>query len=1607
MPKRKRRTNPFLSGILNVEADDGDAIPASSTSKISSSKISSSTGTTVDRHLVAFVNESKSQTRTISSACALSVEAIGKELENALDEDRDRGDSSSSSLADAAALLLPWAVHAALAGLDNQGRRALVFRALCDCLEYLDRSEDAKADPGSSRWHRSLTQSALYKLVPAVAHVAVDTSCHSNKPTEARPKCEASQEGNDACGADLLSSAEDLPMFARRALDVLLNLFAPTLDVACKVVLLPVVDSMGLRHLYTKRHILGDDPAVMSDGRSVVLVRVLTWLSNLAASAGNNPKTTFSIFASPPIMLALIRCHNYFDRTDRAGMMLCDKPTLDVDARQAVVEELLCVVLDSKHLDGFRSLLLSQRHAAASPSADQPLTTPHSQHTVFQSYQDELFTGLVASLSLSEFPRLASPERQPRMEDVLDMAKAVPVLLNGFMTRAEEWYRQQQATKAKSQKAEQARSETFARLQFRMFDKLTQPLRLLVTEAARCDQSALVAVAISSLATCLETLSRCKGYIPAHDESDRQQFYLLEQMALAFLEFPVVDAHFHGMQQLGCVLVGLRWLLKLDHRLFQERLTAIYSLCCACRDVRLSGAATSLLVSLVDTHCLLRQQTSLVVSLLRLVDEGSALREQDLEVLIGFLNDSRVRQAIVAAIRECPISQAKHQLEAIYAATEKLSIAVEVKVGKLKLVEVVAQLLASRMRLDSGNVVDVDTACRFLLDGPVSQLFDRARRLESSCRVRAMLLSLSLCGMHLALQERCAFLRSNDSLTSIPLRFSKVLDSWREWVDGDRLCLTESDAAELDALAHGWVGIWCHRLREIHSALNRWELIGDGESLDESALLSEASSLTVLAMEAACRQKEIPEGDTSMWAVLAANFSIWLPYAADRHVFMFVRWLFTVIVVDPISSYLPPKSSGLCSRSTLVGIERETGLACRLLRDTSFLSHSRIASQLHRAAISCSIHWTKWVLDSVDAVREDPDWRSLGSILDLQEVGWLEEPDLIGSVTPLPLLSSTRVSSLGPWLLRALRPLRVINGLQQLVCGTDDASQFLALTCRLDHVFRSLARSNLRRATVSCVGAVRLSMAMTLRQRSLKDKSFASVERVSSFCKSALASALSLHDKLELDRYYDVMSEAILALSIGNSSLIRQATRILLTVDNNCSTILCAVKEAVTDQVASRGHVSGFLLTQCRSIIDAVPRSCSEPGVSLARSIRDILWECISIRFTWRENTHSHHGVAREEWLTLGDLILVSSTLDLGSFPTETTQFKLLEKAMSDVAHPSPGIGSGANQGCRYFIACVSATTQNPLARDLIVNSILEMPSPEDPFLEASFCQLTANLSSESITDSLKSLVGPSSDSDSSQHRPSRAHFLRLFLQCVDKSRHADIISTHGQEMLDFALSHLHNGVRDELSTRSAIESCGAVKELLRSHELVPLRDRDLARVLSHMSAILGPGSTLTPRSTEESGGMKRLPTDLFLHCSLVFVAMFQRYTKHLYACVPSVISVLHSFLGRVLYDTSEVTDEDVTRRGLSFARLTELLVTHRDIYKKHIVGLVLEFVHALEDSLSVLRKEALLPAVFSLLDSLTVYETKQLNVLMSPKGKPLFQGVYHSYQKLHAYKGQ
>jgi hypothetical protein len=1591
MPKRTRELNPFLSGTLDPKTRNSSASGIDGADFVSWESI--------DHLLIIFSDEIGQQTRHISGNCARSVDVLVKHLADCVQRKELRRNSVAvSSLSDATLLLLPWAMQMAIT---HNARTSLVFRTLAASLDYLQLQHH---DPFcESQRLRILTQGAIFKLIQVVAKCAMDSPTdwsddHPNMPRKKRPSTLASEDVmcDEECES-LISSTEDLGRHACRVFSLLLPLYTPTLDVACKGVLLPVIHSLDLQNTFLKRHTLGEAATEFDDERSVVLVRVLDWLSNLLSSPGVNHKTTFSLFATPSIMLAFVRCYIYFDQDDRPGSMMCDKTMTAVNSRQEVVVGLLNGLFDQRHLDGFRSLLLSRRPREDPTGVDQSESAIANNKAPFRSYQEELFSGLTAALNLElcfdDDP--AADDRQKRGIEVHDMTKVVPILLDGFMSKAEKWY--QQLVDMGNRPAEKrARSNSYAWFQFQMFERLTQPLLpLMISEASRVDQNCTTLASLASLSACLQILLKYNGYRPSHDESDISQFRLLERMTLKLLTFIANDRHFDGVQQLGCVLVGLRWLFKLDHRLLLPRLSDVLVMCSACRDVRLSAPVNSLLLSVVDTYGLLRQQSALFESLARSSAD---------QVLLSHFSVSTVAQAMAESIESCTTLQATKLLDLIKVCLNEVCDVGESEYdSKLTMIGYLCGLLTSHLPLDISGASGIAIECRSFLEGPVSRLLALGQRIRGSIGSQVTLSSISLCGMFLELQGRCAFLESLNLPVAIPLPFMELMNVMTEQAIPDSV---HDFGGEMDLLADGWMPLWCHRLRVIHSIVQRKDGARDhGENLGADTLLTEAKALVYLTTEAACQQTHVQGGGLSRWVVISTNLSVWLSYATDAQVNMFLNWLFTLVTLDPISPLVPP-TSGLGSRLDFSETEGELGFAMRLFHDTTFLSHQKIKKWLHLSAISSSAEWVAWALSEVES-DDDRGWIKLHDLVQSspQDVhNWtnLGAEDLSRiavEITPLRWPSTKMVSTVLSRLQRASRPLKIVNGLASLVDDVRSSRIFIDVAFRLVHVIGSLAKSKRRLLGegMDFIGVLRHSISSAMLPFS--SHNFLALKQLLSIHVGTTTSALSMYQKCEIGDECDSMSIGFKAFMVGTKSLVQQLTSLILLCDDSGIAVLSTVRALVEHEDAFEGNIPSFLLGLGRSIVEALPKTYSQRREALL--VRDELWEYIVALL--EVGPEPEPEVFGDVCLILGVMIRIFGDWNTGSWPRKETLIKIADQAMV-VLESGVSTSDAFKRGCRYLVACASATSPKPQHFHVILSALLTLPVGEDSFLEASFCHFAGNLSLQAAGDCLKILLGQNVNSVSSGI--SRVRLLRLFLQCINRAEQTETLATHGPQLLHFALSFMNVDTTDE-RTYAAIEACHVTRYLIRSHEVLPLRDRDLARILSHLSSMLGPSKDTSRETKAIVLEIRWLSTDLFLECSQVVLSMFQRYTKHLYSCVPSVISVLHSFMGRILYDTGDVSDEDIARRGQAFSRLSELLVPHGDIYKKHLIGLLLEFVHSLEGKLSTLRKELLLPAVYYMLDCLSLHETRQLNVLMSTMGKALFQGVYQSYQKVHAYKGQ
>ena len=92
---------------------------------------------------------------------------------------------------------------------------------------------------------------------------------------------------------------------------------------------------------------------------------------------------------------------------------------------------------------------------------------------------------------------------------------------------------------------------------------------------------------------------------------------------------------------------------------------------------------------------------------------------------------------------------------------------------------------------------------------------------------------------------------------------------------------------------------------------------------------------------------------------------------------------------------------------------------------------------------------------------------------------------------------------------------------------------------------------------------------------------------------------------------------------------------------------------------------------------------------------------------------------------------------------------------------------------------------------------------------------------------------------------------------------------------------------------------------------------------------------------------------------------------------------------------------------GQKFSRVCELLLPHGDVYKKHIICLILRFVHSTRQDVHPVAKKSLLPGIYCLLDIIQDHETMQLNSMLDEECRAILRSIHEGYKKIHVYKGQ
>jgi hypothetical protein len=185
--------------------------------------------------------------------------------------------------------------------------------------------------------------------------------------------------------------------------------------------------------------------------------------------------------------------------------------------------------------------------------------------------------------------------------------------------------------------------------------------------------------------------------------------------------------------------------------------------------------------------------------------------------------------------------------------------------------------------------------------------------------------------------------------------------------------------------------------------------------------------------------------------------------------------------------------------------------------------------------------------------------------------------------------------------------------------------------------------------------------------------------------------------------------------------------------------------------------------------------------------------------------------------------------------------------------------------------------------------------------------------------------------------------------------------------------------------------------ELCKARYFASLKERELALVLSRIWSVL--------HRQEKHVLGPRVPSKVFEASYKLLLVLLQRFPKQLANCVPCVVIVFQVMLRQTM--AGQQSGPDMIDKGQKFGRLCELLIPQKEVYKKHVLGLLIDFIDGLKGDMHPKCKKVLLPAIYCLLDLLTQYETQQLNALIDDTGKSLFRSVYEDFQSAHVYKGQ
>ena len=681
---------------------------------------------------------------------------------------------------------------------------------------------------------------------------------------------------------------------------------------------------------------------------------------------------------------------------------------------------------------------------------------------------------------------------------------------------------------------------------------------------------------------------------------------------------------------------------------------------------------------------------------------------------------------------------------------------------------------------------------------------------------------------------------------------------------------------------------------------------------------------------------------TRCWKVVLDNFHSWIQYSSQDDIELLCRWMW--------------KTFGEHRN-----IDNTNTIILGLLKTSYFYEHEVIANNLQLFALT-------EVLETILEVVKEPERLEIASTWNNASPDVSKWPEL----RPKTAVRVTSNKAPGDLQDCANKCTSILSLVLQLPVTTKTNSKHLEMLLRIDLVCRSIARS---------VDSATPFFATIAKCRTLLSNEFNSCSKNPSF--QVKVSGLGiLHAVLQSmidliqskpDQPYSIFDEVIkasgklfysvtsLATTPITSSCITKSTELFLSLKPTVSNASLSYQQAVLGLL--RSFTSAMITSFDRD--NRNPSNRTEPK-QLYTSLKSLVVEYEQLQpkedhvaECGRIHSLLNDWATASQWTTEGPAFCSAV---LNKMQCAVTFETILEVYPMVSRHDTSEI-LGA------VMKAIPEITDQKYER-------LHAP------LDALFCRLIKISDSVVVQDCVKILL---------QEHIDRSTSLRYLHRCLTQANEEDqieVLHRLGREVLSAGLKGIGMVYIQRSDFRTLKAALRLIKELLLRRGVFTFRESDLAGLLSRLSDILN----------GTNGSNEGDATIVQGYAQLVYLTAIQRYTKVIYACAPLVIYTLRQFLISILDAPSHVQDD----KGRSFIQICSLLSSSKDVYKKYVVGVVLEFARRLDGR----SYGFVLPAIYALLDMMSSHENEQLNALMDDKTRSLFKPIYDAYQKHHVFKG-